>query len=204
MKFNKTNVCLGAVLVFLGACAAPKPGTPEFVQKKEDEQQKAVTQAVGRTITNIPSWFTQPPVDLNSFYQTGSEVSQDLQQSIDDAVLGARSQLALRLANRATVIIQSFGNQTRTGDDEQINRLINTTRSNIAKDVNLAGYVVEKSEVIQEGNRYRSFVLVRYPLGENNKVVIDQIKKDSAAEFKLKASKAFQDLEREIEAAKKK
>ena len=204
MKFNKTNVCLGAVLVFLGACAAPKPGTPEFVQKKEDEQQKAVTQAVGRTITNIPSWFTQPPVDLNSFYQTGSEVSQDLQQSIDDAVLGARSQLALRLANRATVIIQSFGNQTRTGDDEQINRLINTTRSNIAKDVNLAGYVVEKSEVIQEGNRYRSFVLVRYPLGENNKVVIDQIKKDSAVEFKLKASKAFQDLEREIEAAKKK
>jgi len=192
------------VLVFLGACAAPKPGTPEFVQKKEDEQQKAVSQAVGRTITNIPSWFTQPPVDLNSFYQTGSEVSQDLQQSIDDAVLGARSQLALRLANRATVIIQSFGNQTRTGDDEQINRLINTTRSNIAKDVNLAGYVVEKSEVIQEGNRYRSFVLLRFPLGENNKVVIDQIKKDSAVEFKLKASKAFQDLEREIEAAKKK
>ena len=46
MKLNKTNVCLGAVLVFLGACAAPKPGTPEFVQKKEEEQQKASTQAV--------------------------------------------------------------------------------------------------------------------------------------------------------------
>ena len=36
MKLNKTNVCLVAMLVFLGACAAPKPGTPEFVQKKED------------------------------------------------------------------------------------------------------------------------------------------------------------------------
>jgi hypothetical protein len=35
-------------------------------------------------------------------------------------------------------------------------------------------------------------------------VVVAQVKKDSAVEAKLKASKAFEDLEREIEAAKKK
>ena len=83
-------------------------------------------------------------------------------------------------------------------------RVIETTRISIANDINVAGYVLEKSSVIQEGNRYRSFVLLRYPLGESNKVVVAQVKKDSAVEAKLKASKAFEDLEREIEAAKKK
>ena len=178
MMLNKTNVCLGAVLIFLGACAAPKPGTPEFVQKKEDEQQKASTQA--------------------------AESSPDLQRSMDKAVMAAKSQLASKLGDRTSQKIRDFANETGAINDEQIVRVIETTRISIANDINVAGYVLEKSSVIQEGNRYRSFVLLRYPLGESNKVVVAQVKKDSAVEAKLKASKAFEDLEREIEAAKKK
>jgi len=45
--------------------------------------------------------------------------------------------------------------------------------------------------------------LLRYPLGESNKVVADQVKKSKVLDTKLRASKAFQDLEQEIEAARK-
>jgi hypothetical protein len=41
-------------------------------------------------------------------------------------------------------------------------------------------------------------------VGENNKVIADQVKKSAVLEAKVRASKAFQDLEQEIEAAKKK
>jgi hypothetical protein len=82
--------------------------------------------------------------------------------------------------------------------------VIETTRISVANDINVAGYILEKSQVIQEGNRYRSFVLLRYPLGESNKVIVAQVKKEAVLDSKLKASKAFEDLEREIEAAKKK
>ena len=204
MKLNKTNVCLGAMLVFLGACAAPKPGTPEFVQKKEDEQQKASTQAVEQTISKSPAWYTQPPVDINAIYQTATESSPDMQRSMDKAVMAAKSQLASKLGDRASQKIEDFATESGTTNDEQINRFIKTTRISVAKDINVAGYVLEKSQVIQEGNRYRSFVLLRYPLGESNKVIVAQIKKEASIDFKLKASKAFEDLEREIEAAKKK
>ena len=204
MKLNKSNVCLGTMLVFLGACAAPKPGTPEFVQKKEDEQQKASTQAVEQNIAKAPAWYTQPPVDLNAIYQTATESSPDMQRSMDKAVMVAKSQLASKLGDRASQRIEEFATESGTVNDEQINRFIKTTRSSVAKDIDVAGYALEKSQVIQEGNRYRSFVLLRYPLGESNKVIVAQIKKEASIDFKLKASKAFEDLEREIEAAKKK
>jgi hypothetical protein len=45
---------------------------------------------------------------------------------------------------------------------------------------------------------------LRYPVGENNKVIADQVKKSAVLDAKVRASKAFQDLEQEIEAAKKK
>ena len=69
-------------------------------------------------------------------------------------------------------------------------------------DVNVAGYILEKSEVVQEGNRYRAYVLLRYPLGENNKVIVAQVKKNAVLDGKLRASKAFEELEREIESVK--
>ena len=71
-------------------------------------------------------------------------------------------------------------------------------------DVNLAGYVRENDEVVAESGKYRAFVMLRYPIGEINKVIASQVKKNSALEKKVEASKAWQALEQEIEAAKKK
>ena len=71
-------------------------------------------------------------------------------------------------------------------------------------DVNVAGYVRENDEVVPEGGKYRAFVMLRYPVGEINKVVASQVKKSSALEKKVEASEAWKQLEKEIEAAKKK
>jgi hypothetical protein len=58
-------------------------------------------------------------------------------------------------------------------------------------------------EIIAEGKNFRAFALIRYPIGDANKIVADQVKKSKVLDTKLKASKAFQDLEQEIEAARK-
>jgi hypothetical protein len=46
--------------------------------------------------------------------------------------------------------------------------------------------------------------LLRYPVGEANRVVADQVKKSQILDTKVRAAQAFQELEREIEAARKK
>ena len=200
---KKLNTVVGlSVAVLLISCASPKPGTPEFVQKKEEDQQKAAVETVKQTISKIPVWYTTPPVDVNSIYERGTESSPDLQRSVDKAVMSAKSQLASKLGDRVSQKIRDFATETGTVNDEQIVRTIETTRQSVALDVNVAGYVLEKSEVVQENGRYRAYVLLRYPLGENNKVIVAQVKKNAVLDSKLRASKAFEELEREIESVK--
>jgi len=200
---KKLNIVLSiSIALLLISCASPKPGTPEFVQKKEEDQQKTAVETVKQTISKAPVWYTTPPVDINVIYQGATETSPDLQRSMDKAVMTAKSQLASKLGDRASQKIRDFATETGTVNDEQIMRTIETTRQSIALDINVAGYVLEKSEVVQEGNRYRSYVLLKYPLGENNKVIVAQVKKNAVLDGKLRASKAFEELEREIETAK--
>lgn len=204
MNSNNTKLFLGSMVVVLSACAGPKPGTPEFAQKKEDDQQKAAVETVKQTISKAPAWYTAPPVDTASIFQTATDSSPDMQKSMDKALLTARSQLASKLGDRVSQKMTEFATETGTVNDELITRTIETTRKSVALDVQVAGYVLEKSEVVQEGNRYRSYVLIRYPLGENNKVIVAQVKKNAALDAKVRASKAFEELEKEIEANKKK
>ena len=200
---KKLNIVLSiSIALLLISCASPKPGTPEFVQKKEDDQQKAAVDTVKQTISKAPVWYTTPPVDITVIFQVASETSPDLQRSMDKAVMTAKSQLASKLGDRASQKIRDFATETGTVNDEQIMRTIETTRQSVALDINVAGYILEKSEVVQEGNRYRSYVLLKYPLGENNKVIVAQVKKNAVLDGKLRASKAFEELEREIESVK--
>ena len=201
MKKLSIVLCTFAALLLI-SCASPKPGTPEFAQKKEDDQQKTAVDTVKQTISKIPVWYTTPPVDITVIFQVASETSPYLQRSMDKAVMTAKSQLASKLGDRASQKIRDFATETGTVNDEQIMRTIETTRQSVALDINVAGYVLEKSEVVQEGNRYRAYVLLRYPFGENNKVIVAQVKKNAVLDGKLRASKAFEELEREIESVK--
>ncbi len=193
-----------ALVLMLAACASPKPGTPEFVAVKEVEQQKVAVQAVTQTISKAPAWFLQPPVDANALYAAATESSPDMQMSMDAAMLSAKRALAGYLGDRISSKMTDFAAQTGSGSDVTVVKEIERVTKSVSADVNVAGHVREKSEVLQEGRNYRTFVLLRYPVGENNKVIADQVKKSAVLDTKIRAAKAFQDLEREIDLAKKK
>ncbi len=186
----------------LAACSSPKPGTPEYVRKQEEEQQKTAVKNVETAISKTPSWYVQPPQDANAIYTTGTEASPDMQMAMDMAVLTAKRNLAFQLGARTSAMMKDFAGQTGTGGDAEVAREIDRVTKSVAADINVAGFIREKSEIIAEGKNFRAFALIRYPTGEANKIVADQVRKSKALDTKLKASKAFQDLEQEIEKAK--
>lgn len=189
--------------LLLAACSSPKPGTPEFVQKQEVEQQKAAVKNVENAISKTPTWYTQPPQDANAIFTTGTEASPDMQMAMDMAVLSAKRNLAFQLGARTSAMMKDFAGQTGTAGDAEVSREIDRVTKSVAADINVAGFIREKSEIIAEGKNYRAFALIRYPIGESNKIVADQIKRSKVLDTRLRASKAFQDLEQEIEAARK-
>lgn len=204
MTLNRTIFASTAVALALIACSSPKPGTPEFVQKKEEDQQKALAKTVEQSLSATPDWYTKNPVDANSLYAKATEVSSNRQMAVDLAMHLARKELAQQLGARVSAKIRDFATESGRVNDGDFQMELERVGQSVALDINLAGYVRENDAVLAEGGKYRAFVMLRYPVGESNKVVAHQIKTSAALEGKVKASKAWQELEQDIEAAKKK
>ncbi len=203
MNFNKPVLfASAAILTSLIGCSSLQPGTPGFVAMQEEARHKAAIKAVEQSVDKTPSWYTQPPVDINSIYAAGTETSSDMQMSMDMAVLSAKRALADMINNRLSSKMKDFAMQVGSGDDVQVTKEIERVTINVITEVNLAGFIREKSEIIPQGKGYRTYVLLRYPLGESNRMIVDQMKKSAVLDSKLRAAKAFQELEKEIADAK--
>lgn len=175
--FTRKQIALASISL-LAACSTPKPGTPEYVRNQEQEQQKTAVKNVETAISKTPSWYVQPPQDANAIYTTGTEASPDMQMAMDMAVNSAKRALAFQLGARVSATMRDFAGQTGTGGDADVLREIERTSKSAVYEQNIAGYMREKSEVIAEGKNFRAFaLLLRYPIGEANKIIVDQVKK---------------------------
>lgn len=202
MNINKAAISSVAVITMLSACASPQLGTPGYVTMQEADRQTAIIKQVQDSISNAPAWYKQPPVDMNSIYAAGSELSSDMQLSMDMATLSSKRALASQISNRLSSKMKEFAVQVGSSDDPQVNREIERVTKNVVTEVNLAGVVRERSEIIPQGRLFRSYVLLRYPLGDTNRMLVEQMKRSSVLGSKLLAAEAYKDLEREIEYAR--
>lgn len=198
---NRKYMIFASISLF-AACSSPKPGTPEFVRTQEQDQQKAAVKNVETAILKIPAWMLNPPQDINSIFTTGEGISPRMQMAIDVAEGMARRDLAFRLGGLVSAKIGQIADQTGTATDIEVQEALISVAKTVAIEKNVAGYVREKVELAAEGANYKAFVLLRLPIGEANKIAAEQIKKSKVLDGKLRTSKAFQDLEQEIEKAK--
>ena len=62
----------------------------------------------------------------------------------------------------------------------------------------------DPAKVLAQGTKYRAYVLLQYPIGKANKMLVDQVKKSRVLEARMRASKAFKELEDDIKNARTK
>jgi len=55
--------------------------------------------------------------------------------------------------------------------------------------------------VLPQSAGFRSYVLVSYPVGEANRVLLESIKRNTVLNSKLAATEAYAELERDVQAA---
>ena len=185
------------LIFFVNACAQiPKPGSPEAQQVEEEER----VEIVETSTDEIPDWFLEEPDGcVTHCYSVATAVSQDLQMSLEKAVLRAKGLLADSINSYISGKAKSFADETGQGENTDYYEQIDTTLSNVFTDVHLPGYSVEKKKIITQGTRYRAYVRLMLPIGDANRVMINKIKKNKELENRLRASEAFKDLEAEIE-----
>lgn len=176
----KKQVLAISVLALLAGCettgVARKPSDPlpsptPAVTKAQEVAAQGMVEAP-MTI-RIPPWYIKPPASSEEFiWVTGTAVSSSLSMSRSKAMLDAQAMLADKLNGMIDGVIR----QSKKDNNGQLNQ--EYTSAVLRKkliETSLTGHQLEDSTIQPENRGYRTFVLVRYPIGDANKLLKEKL-----------------------------
>ena len=201
VKVNMNNIKLissaVAIAIGLSACQTNKEsimGRPEVVYKYSNVNQQ---------IEKIPEWYLQIPSADDTIYSSGSAKAPDLQLAVDIAIMNAKTTLADRINGKLDSMTKSFVAKIGSDDlDTSVLTEIEKTSKNVIASVDVAGYVVDKSDITQEGTQYRAYVLLAYNSEEATKIMMNRMKRDRMIYSRIRSTEAWKELEDEVNKSK--
>jgi hypothetical protein len=180
-----TAISLGVAISLLAGCSTTNP----FAEKKavettipsptpavKEAQTLAAPGKIEAPLTiDVPPWYIKAPASTDDYvYVTGTAVSSDLSMSRAKAMLDAQQQLAAKING----VIDSTMRQSRKDSAGTV--ATDYTSLMIRKNIietSIAGHHLEDSRVQAENRGYRTFVLVRYPVGDANRFLKKSVAK---------------------------
>ena len=192
-------VASAMMLFLLAGCSSPKPGSPQALAVEKEATEKKID----KNLKAMPEWYAKTPLDNNILFASATETSRNMQMSMEKASIKARAELALTVGGRVSTMMKAYAEEAGVSNDPDVNQIVSTVTSQEAINVNLSGVQRADAQINREGDSYRAYVLIRYPLGELNKIAVEQVRQSTVLNAKFRASKAFEDLERKVEEAKK-
>ena len=201
VKVNMNNIKLissvVAIAIGLGACQTNKESitaNPQIVYQ---------TNTVSKQIEQIPEWYLNIPSADDTIYSSGSAKAPDLQLAVDIAVMNAKSTLADRINGKLDSMTKSFVAKIgSSGLDTSVLNEIEKVSKNVIASVDVAGYIIDKSDVTQEGTQYRAYVLLAYNNEEATKVLMNRMKRDKMIYSRIRSTEAWKELEEEVNKSK--
>ena len=186
-----------AIAIGLSACQTNKESitaNPQIVYQ---------TNTVSQQVEQIPEWYLNIPSADDTIYSSGSAKAPDLQLAVDIAIMNAKTTLADRINGKLDSMTKSFVAKIGSNDlDTSVLTEIEKTSKNVIASVDVAGYVVDKSDITQEGTQYRAFVLIAYNNEEATKIMMNRMKRDKMIYSRIRSTEAWKELEDEVNKSK--
>ncbi len=201
VKVNMNNIKLissaVAIAIGLSACQTNKESitaNPQIVYQ---------TNTVSQQVEQIPEWYLNIPSAEDTIYSSGSAKAPDLQLAVDIAIMNAKTTLADRINGKLDSMTKSFVAKIGSTDlDTSVLNEIEKTSKNVIASVDVAGYVVDKSDITQEGTQYRAYVLLAYNSEEATKMMMNRMKRDRMIYSRIRSTEAWKELENEVNKSK--
>ena len=178
----------------------PDSGAAQKIQAAKEAEKR---DRVVRNINKAPDWFLNDEANEDTIFVTATETSPDFQLSIDMAMLSAKRLLTTNLGEIISSRMAEFGGQTSGSDGEPVltKEIERVTKATVAE-VLLKGYQRDRIQVVPNGTEYQTYVRLKYPTAELKKAIASEITKNALVAAKVRRTKAFEELEREIDAAR--
>ena len=165
----------------LAGCSTTKPAETKISSPTPPVKEAQTLAAPGKIeaplTIDVPPWYIKAPASTDEYmFVTGTGISSDLSMSRAKALLDAQHLLASKLNG----IIDAATRQQRKDTAGTVNSDYTsvTIRKNIIETA-ITGHHLEDSKIQAENRGYRTFVLVRYPVGDANKLLRQQEQRDS-------------------------
>jgi len=147
------------IIAALTAC-----GTSDPYQKRAEQEYERREKLAERVIDKAPKWMTELPVSKSAVYEAGTAVSSDFSMADQKAKADAYGKICMTAGgttSQRTKIYRTDSEATSTEFSEMALR-------SSCKEVDLTGVEVKEIKRINEGGRYRTYVLVALPTGDAN------------------------------------
>jgi hypothetical protein len=199
MKLVKLSVV--AISASLVACASAQKAevpVPQVVAQSAPQVYQAPVHPYAmpaqpqRVISPAPEWFVRMPEDTaDMMFAAGTATSVDEQMAYSKARMFAEQKLVETMTARVSRLTKSYRADSGDTLNERFEQTIQKTANG-----ELIGAQRVDSRATHDGRYYKVYVLIRYPLGENNILRKERDQVQSRKESELRAARAHQDLER--------
>lgn len=183
------KVLIAMAVLSLTACSSVK-----YNQAMEYNAPKFGTSAPG-----IPDWYLDKDSGDGALYGVGTETSSDLQFAVDKTMMSAKRELASNFSSHISSMMKDYTSQAGVSNDSQVMQDISRTTKLVINKVNLVGVQRTNFKVDREDKNYRVYVRLKYAVDDSNRILLDEIRKNQRLTHQLESSKAFRELEREVD-----
>lgn len=146
---------------------------------------------------DIPDWYLNQPQDPNYLFAVNTSTSQDLQLAVDKSITAARAEIARQLEVKLSALQKKFTEEVGSGDNSTLLSQF-TQAAKIVTSTTLNGSSIKEKKIFKDGNIWRAYVLMQYPMGTANQALMKQIKKNNEMYTRFRSTKAFQELDKEV------
>lgn len=183
----KKSLVLIPIIAVLSACSTSDP-----YQRRADAERGRQEKYVERTIDKAPKWMTELPKSTNAVFENGTAVSSDFSMADSKAKAMAFGKICMAAGGTASQQTKIY----RTDSENASTELSELAIRSSCNSVDLTGVEIREIKRIQEGPRYRTYVLVALPTGDAN---ILRRAKESQRQREIaagRAPEAFKELEK--------
>ena len=187
---------------FLSGCVnQPKPGTPESAYALNQKKIERADEAKQKIIDAEPDWYSKPPADTTEVLYAVTQARHDDSALARIAAFElAKGQMAGKIESYVSTRVTQFFGDKVVGTGNTVS--IDGTTKTVAPEVIIRGLSERESKAVVAEGKVTVYLLTAYPLGEANRLLVEQIQKDEALDLEASKNEAFKELEAEVERLK--
>ena len=199
MKKSSLTPFLAIILIIFVSCSQKVTEISEIDDFKDNNNDLSIEDYLSKIPKDLPKWMINLPENDKYIFASGTNFNKSLQNSIDSASSDAFNRLAVKISGQIMLELKIYAGEIKSDDMFIINNEITKSSSiESIKDLKI-GYQTIDTRIIKDGALFRTFILVRYPKEELNKLALRVIENNKNLEELLLESESYQIMKSSLE-----